>query len=553
MNIGSSYSLQGLNFTDANSFSLLEDSQLDSSASTSFPVTSTPTKTTNRRPYVPPPKPHFSPPQSCPPRTRQKSRRKAFKVMTLNCNGLKGSSKRSNFNAAITHSPDIILGCESKLNADIPTYSIFPDSYLVLRKDRNQYGGGIFIAVRDDITISECPHLTSDCELLWCTLELANTKQLFLGSYYCPPNERQASLTGLENSLSTLMGNRRSHPNILIAGDFNHPDINWESQTTSNPTSATTHQKLLDILLTNSLFQLVRDVTRPSSGNVLDLICTSNPSFVTNVEVLPGISDHHLLTYTINLSPNQQSKPSRKIHQFNKADVDQLQEATRAFSAEFFLSDPGKRSVESNWMMISNFLNRCLSELIPSKMSKGKRHLPWITQDIKQKMRKRDRLFKKAFRQGTTAAWKDFRKFRNQVAKIVHEAHDNYINNIIGASLQDNPKVFWSYIRKCRTEVIGIPSLRTAAKLCSAAAEKAEVLNNFFHTTFTKEDMQNLPSKDQSPYLPIGHLHFDRRGVEKQLQQLNPSKASGPDEIPPKLLKLMAHEIAPVLLVSTKL
>ncbi|XP_072182188.1 uncharacterized protein [Diadema setosum] len=343
------------------------------------------------------------------------------------------------------------------------------------------------------------------------------------------------------------MGNRRSHPNILIAGDLNHPDINWESQTTSNRTSATTHQKLLDILLTNSLFQLVRDVTRPSSGNVLDLICTSNPSFVTNVEVLPGISDHHLLTYTINLSPNQQSKPSRKIHQFNKADVDQLQEATRAFSAEFFLSDPGKRSVESNWMMISNFLNRCLSELIPSKMSKGKRHLPWITQDIKQKMRKRDRLFKKAFRQGTTAAWKDFRKFRNQVAKIVHEAHDNYINNIIGASLQDNPKVFWSYIRKCRTEVIGIPSLRTAVKLCSAAAEKAEVLNNFFHTTFTKEDMQNLPSKDQSPYLPIGHLHFDRRGVEKQLQQLNPSKASGPDEIPPKLLKLMAHEIAPVL------
>ena len=54
--------------------------------------------------------------------------------------------------------------------------------------------------------------------------------------------------------------------------------------------------------------------------------------------------------------------------------------------------------------MISNFLNRCLSELIPSKMSKGKRHLPWITPAIKRQMRKRDRLFKKARRQPNTAA-----------------------------------------------------------------------------------------------------------------------------------------------------
>ena len=151
--------------------------------------------------------------------------------MTLNCNGLKGRSKHSNLNAAITqHSPDIILGCESKLNADISTYSIFPDNYTVYRKDRNQYGGGAFIAARDSITVSECPHLATDCELLWCTVELANAKQLFLGSYYCPNNDRQASLTGLENSLASLMGTRRTHPNIFIAGYFSHPDINWKAR-----------------------------------------------------------------------------------------------------------------------------------------------------------------------------------------------------------------------------------------------------------------------------------------------------------------------------------
>ena len=73
------------------------------------------------------------------------------------------------------------------------------------------------------------------------------------------------------------------------------------------------------------------------------------------------------------------------------------------------------------------------------------------------------------------------------------------------------------------------------------------MLNNYFHTTFTQENTQSLPSKGASPYSSIGHIHIDRNGVEKQLQQLNPSKASGSDAISPKLLKLIACEISPVL------
>ena len=48
-------------------------------------------------------------------------------------------------------------------------------------------------------------------------------------------------------------------------------------------------------------------------------------------------------------------------------------------------------------------------------------------------------------------------------------------------------------------------------------------------------------------YSDIGHLHIHRAGVAKQLLNLNPSKACGPDEIPPKLFKLVADEISPAL------
>ena len=36
-------------------------------------------------------------------------------------------------------------------------------------------------------------------------------------------------------------------------------------------------------------------------------------------------------------------------------------------------------------------------------------------------------------------------------------------------------------------------------------------------------------------------------GIEKLLSKLDPSKASGPDEIKPRLLKELAHEISPIL------
>jgi hypothetical protein len=46
------------------------------------------------------------------------------------------------------------------------------------------------------------------------------------------------------------------------------------------------------------------------------------------------------------------------------------------------------------------------------------------------------------------------------------------------------------------------------------------------------------------------HLYREN-GVDKLLQDINPSKASGPDEIPNRILKECASQIAPSLTVSS--
>ena len=55
-----------------------------------------------------------------------------------------------------------------------------------------------------------------------------------------------------------------------------------------------------------------------------------------------------------------------------------------------------KNCVDTNWEFLRDNPQVIMDSTVPSKLSKGKRHLPWITTDLKRKMRKRDALYKKA-------------------------------------------------------------------------------------------------------------------------------------------------------------
>ena len=152
--------------------------------------------------------------------------------MIINCNGLKSSKHSSEFQALLEiHDPDIVLGAESKLNPDIPSYSIFPSSYSVLRKDRNAFGGGVFHAIKSDLAcIKESHFNVDDCEVLWSSLRIANRKTLYILSFYRPPNSSTEILDHLSDSLNNVFTSVPNHPNIIMGGDFNLGDIDWSQE-----------------------------------------------------------------------------------------------------------------------------------------------------------------------------------------------------------------------------------------------------------------------------------------------------------------------------------
>ena len=69
------------------------------------------------------------------------------------------------------------------------------------------------------------------------------------------------------------------------------------------------------------------------------------------------------------------------------------------------------------------------------------------------------------------------------------------------------------------------------------AKAKANILNNQLGSVFTKENKESLPDLGPSPYPELPDLEICSDGVEKLLEELNPNKAQGPDNIPSRLLK----------------
>ena len=99
-------------------------------------------------------------------------------------------------------------------------------------------------------------------------------------------------VTELKYSLDLLA--RAGAKDTIVAGDFNCPDIDWESNTVPpGAQDRDIQQQLADTMSSASLTQVHDQATRQSA--MLDIIFTSNPSLLKNSTSIPGISDHDMV------------------------------------------------------------------------------------------------------------------------------------------------------------------------------------------------------------------------------------------------------------------
>ena len=73
---------------------------------------------------------------------------------------------------------------------------------------------------------------------------------------------------------------------------------------------------------------------------------------------------------------------------------------------------------------------------------------PWLTNDVKALMNKRDMLLRKSRRTNNEVDTMAYRKKRNEVNKAIHKAKSIYSKNLLRESSNDNdPKKFWKPLK----------------------------------------------------------------------------------------------------------
>ena len=135
----------------------------------------------------------------------------------------------------------------------------------------------------------------------------------------------------------------------------------------------------------------------------------------------------------------------------------------------------------------------------------------------------------------------DYMKYcaaRNKATKATIYAKKNYERNI-AQNIQENLKNFWSYVRSKTKARTGVADLKDKdGHTASTDIEKANLLNNFFASVFTKENTHQLPVFDlKYQGTPITQVVATRDKILKELKNLNISKSMGPDGCHPRYLK----------------
>ena len=83
--------------------------------------------------------------------------------------------------------------------------------------------------------------------------------------------------------------------------------------------------------------------------------------------------------------------------------------------------------------------------------------------------------------------------------------------------------------------------------MISDSKGKAELLLDQFKSVFAKTTDNTLPKTRIQAKTDIPPIKIEQKGLEKLLRQINPSKGSGPDSIPNRILKECAEPIVPIL------
>ncbi|XP_071953430.1 uncharacterized protein [Antedon mediterranea] len=413
---------------------------------------------------------------------------------------------------------DIATVTETWLNDEIERIAHIPKFKCLFKNRNHRRGGGVAIFVNDKFNEHEVnEHNLCQFECLWTNISYVNnnkTHNIFIGAVYYPPSAPGADDI-IEHILNTVDEIRLTNPDspMIILGDFNY--LNIDSLT----------EQL-------GMVQIVDFPTRDVS--LLDKVFMTHPELYTKPKKCTplGRSDHS----SIIIHPCHELPPSK----YMRMQVRPYRETSVRSFGQWITN------YNWNWMFDRNL---CINEKVngffnvlkgaynhnfPVKQIRKRiADRPWMTQNVRRLLDARQRMYNNC----TKAEW---RETRNAVQRSIRSAKKFFYDKSMRGLKNNDPATWHHSVRKlCNLKN------RTMLKFPGHSNQDlANDINNHFASVCQQlppVDVNALPAYFPSPEPPPKIFPGQ---VRRLINKLKSKKSSHPDDLPIKLIKEFAFEIA---------
>lgn len=362
---------------------------------------------------------------------------------------------------------DIIAVSETWLNDNILSQSVNLNNYKLFRRDRSEgRGGGTAMYVKSNFKCSAINNLQlNTTEQLWVSLNY-NNKKFALGVIYRPPN---CSVLEFCNEFESVLNQLiTKYDQVLCTGDFNIDFL----EPTSN-----SYKLLHDSINSYSLKQIIHQPTRISStsATLIDLIICSETlkCFNVNVEDVSDISDHSLISCSVG---NNRDLVKPFLYTFRNF---------KHFSNDNFTNDLLSiplwhifylNNIDEKVNTLNFLLNNIFDVHAPlTTVRITKKRSPWLTYNIKQMQKSRDKALQKFKQTKNTRDWEVYKTLRNHTKLAITREKKAYLEYQLNTRKKSN---FWKDLQE-----LNIYNKHHKNNLVPDSLCNVNEINNFFITS----------------------------------------------------------------------
>uniref|UniRef100_A0A1A8GH13 Reverse transcriptase domain-containing protein n=1 Tax=Nothobranchius korthausae TaxID=1143690 RepID=A0A1A8GH13_9TELE len=421
----------------------------------------------------------------------------------------------------------VFIFTETWLSDRVPDAAIQLNGLASFRADRNAAlcwkarGGGLCIYINEKwcknsvLASSYCSPMvefvTVRCRPFYLPREF--TTVFIIGVYIPPSANAKEALGEMYTNISDL---QNTHPDglFIVAGDFNHANL----------------KSVLP-----RFHQYVDFATR--GENMLDLVYTNIPG-AYRAEPRPhlGYSDHISVMLIPAYRPLvKRSKPVLKqVKTWPAGAISALQDCFESTDWNMFREAAiygNFTDLEEYTSSVTSYINKCIDDVTVSKTIISRpNQKPWITAEVRVHLRIRD----SAFKAGDKVVLSRARADLSRAITKAKRAHAQRIHNHFMDS--GDTRRMWQGLQ-------AIINYRTTTPACDGDGSLPDALNNFY----ARFDRQNdVVARKSIPPPNDQVLCLTTAEVRKTLSRVNPRKAAGPDNIPGRVLRECAEQLADV-------